>query len=515
MALALIGIISLQVHWISKGVRIEDRQFEKQVFHALAKLVERLEQEDMDKYIVFATTGTEHGIFQGQTRLNRRLDTFSVTNPKQGGELMRIQHEQRGDKITIRLDGNVSGADSTMWMQRFMKHRRDTSEFLEQEMQTFRHWTHNPMFPGDITPIEQMLTRSLQFVISPQRGLQDRITQERLDTLLKESLADVGINLNHQYLVYSEAERGYVYATGAEDDPKMLATPYRVRLYPNSRMSTSYLFLDFPNQGLYAWGQIWGIALASLLFTGIILFCFWYVIKTILRQKKLSEMKSDFINNMTHEFKTPLATISLATDALKSPMIRESDERMAYYTRIIKEENQGMNQLVERVLQIARSEIKLRPISLNVNNIIEKAVENIRLHVEQRDGHVDFVLDAENPIIQADEVHLTNLISNLLDNANKYSPDAPQITVSSWEEEGWLAISISDKGQGISKADQEKIFDRFFRVSTGNLHDVKGFGLGLSYVKEIVEAHGGLLSLNSKLGEGSTFIVRLPKGGEG
>lgn len=511
MGIALIGIISLQVYWISKGVRLSDRQFEKQVYHALTRLVERLEQEDIDRYIVFATTGVEMGMHQGQPRINRRLDTFSVGTNANKGSMMRIHHEQIGEQIRIRMDGNVSEQDSMMWVQRFMKHQQDTSAFLEQEMRTFRNWSSNHRFPGDISPIEQMLTRSLQFVISPERGLRDRITQERLDTLLKEALAETGIHLKHQYLVYNEAERGYIYKTAADDDPEILQTPYRVRLYPNSRMSNSYLFLSFPNQGLYAWGQIWGIALASLLFTGIILFCFWFVIKTILRQKKLSEMKSDFINNMTHEFKTPLATISLATDALRSPMIRDNEERMLYYTRIIKEENERMNQQVERVLQIARSEIKLRPTTLNVNDIIEKAVENIRLHVEQRDGQVDFVLDAEDPFVEADEVHLTNLISNLLDNANKYSPHAPQITVSSWEEEGWLAISISDKGQGISKANQEKIFERFFRVSTGNLHDVKGFGLGLSYVKEIVEAHGGMLSLESKLGEGSTFIVRLPK----
>lgn len=509
--MALIGIISLQVYWISKGVKLSDEQFEKQVYHAMEKLVERLEQEDLNRYFIFSTTGVEMGMHQGQARINRRLDTFSVGTNTDGRRMMRIQHEQVGGQIRVQMDGNVSGQDSMMWVQRFMKHRQDTAALLEREMQGFRNWATNPHISGEISSIEQMLTRSLQFVISPERGIRDRLKKEYLDTLLKESLAESGIHINHQYLVYNEAERAYTYKTAGADDAEMLQTPYRVRLYPNSRMSNSYLFLSFPNQGFYAWGQIWGIALASLLFTGIILFCFWFVIKTILRQKKLSEMKSDFINNMTHEFKTPLATISLATDALRSPMIRDNDERMAYYTRIIKEENQRMNLQVERVLQIARSEIKLRPTSLNVNDIIQKAVENIRLHVEQRDGHVDFVLDTEDPMIEADEVHLTNLISNLLDNANKYSPEAPMITVSSWEEEGWLAISISDKGQGISKSDQEKIFERFFRVSTGNLHDVKGFGLGLSYVKEIVEAHGGMLSLDSKLGEGCTFIVRLPK----
>lgn len=511
MGMALLGIISLQVYWISKSFKLSDEQFDKQVYHALSQLVQRLEQEDMNRYFVFSTTGVEMGMHQGQARINRRVDTFSVGKEAAGRGMLRIQHEQIGDKIRIRMDGNVSERDSLMWVQQYMKHHQDTAAFLEKEVQSFRNLATGPQFPGQISSIEQMLTRSLQFVISPERGIRDRLSQEHLDTLLKEALAESGIHIKHEYLVYNQAERAYVYKTANSDDAETLQTPYRVRLYPNSRMGTSYLFLNFPNQDLYAWGQIWGIALASLLFTGIILFCFWYVIKTILRQKKLSEMKSDFINNMTHEFKTPLATISLATDALRSPMIRDNEERMTYYTRIIKEENQRMNQQVERVLQIARSEIKLKPIPLNVNDIIEKAVENIRLHVEQREGHVDFVLDAENPIIEADEVHLTNLISNLLDNANKYSPDSPMITVSSWEEEGWLAISVSDKGQGISKADQEKIFDRFFRVSTGNLHDVKGFGLGLSYVKEIVEAHGGMLSLESKLGEGSTFIVRLPK----
>ncbi len=510
MSTALIGIIALQVYWISKAIRINDAQFDKQVYHAMLQVAARLEQEEMNRYVVFATNGMQLDMIQGKTSFNRRLDTINARGPH-GREQMRPRREMHEEQLRIRIDGHMNEEDTMLWIKHFLDQHEDSSLLLEQEFRTVRNWASRSMFPGSVPDIEQMLTRSLQFIISPQRGLRDRLSQERLDSLLGEMLKEAGINLKYQYLVYNQPEGGYIYKTANAKEEDLLMTPYRSRLYPNARMSQTYLFVDFPNRGMYAWGEVWGVVLASLLFTGIILFSFLYVVKTILRQKKLSEMKSDFINNMTHEFKTPLATISLATDALRSPMIRGDEERMNYYTRIIKEENQRMNMQVERVLQIARSEIKLRPVSLNVNDIIEKAVENIRLHVEQRDGQVDFVLDAENPIIEADEVHLTNLISNLLDNANKYSPQAPMITVSSWEEEGWMAISISDKGQGISKSDQEKIFERFFRVSTGNLHDVKGFGLGLSYVKEIVEAHGGLLSLESKLGEGSTFIVRLPR----
>ena len=224
-------------------------------------------------------------------------------------------------------------------------------------------------------------------------------------------------------------------------------------------------------------------------------------------------MKSDFINNMTHELKTPIATISLAADALNNPGVQENKAGIQRYTRIIKEENQRMNRQVERVLQAARfdrNEIDLKKERVNLHELISRAAEHVLLQVQDRAGKLTMELNAVSHELMADRVHLTNIIYNLLDNANKYSPEAPMIKVATSNTDHQVRVTISDKGKGISKADQQRIFTRFYRASTGNLHDVKGFGLGLSYVKETVEAHNGSISVSSKPGKGSTFEVTLP-----
>jgi two-component system phosphate regulon sensor histidine kinase PhoR len=510
MSIALLGIISLQVYWIGKAVKLSDQNFEQNVNDALHQVVAQLEQEDLNRYVIFATTGMQVNWHNGQAIIQKSKDTIHIQR-QQGRESLIVKQQYNPERLQIQMHAEMGARDSARWVRRILKQQADTAEFLEKELSRYRYWAEE--LTGGTGVMEEMFTRSMQFMVSPQRSVKDRIDPELLDTLLRRALADHGIRLDYQYLVTHPLDGRIVYASEQASEETLRQAHHRVRLFPNSLMARSFLSVHFPHQRMYALGEVWGVALASLLFTGVILLCFWLAVRTIFRQKKLSEMKGDFINNMTHEFKTPLATISLATDALRSPLVRQDPEKMDRYAHIIKEENKRMNQQVERVLQIARSEIKLKPVRLNLHEIIQKATRNIQLHVEQRAGSLHLALDAPHPVMQADEVHLSNLISNLLDNANKYSPERPQITLSSWEEEDFLVFSVSDRGQGISKADQEKIFDRFYRVSTGNLHDVKGFGLGLSYVKEIVEAHGGSISVKSKLGEGSTFIVRMPKRG--
>lgn len=223
-------------------------------------------------------------------------------------------------------------------------------------------------------------------------------------------------------------------------------------------------------------------------------------------------MKNDFINNMTHELKTPIATISLAAETLSQQRNQLDPEFVDRYTGIIQEENSRINRQVERVLQAAqfdRNEIQLEKKPVNVNELLQKAVAHIQLVVENRGGTLTRESQG-NPVIDADAQHLANVISNLLDNANKYSPDTPHISIKSEVGSDQVKIQVSDQGKGIPVSMQEDIFTRFYRVSTGDLHEVKGFGLGLSYVKEVVEAHGGSISVKSKPGKGSTFTIALP-----
>jgi two-component system phosphate regulon sensor histidine kinase PhoR len=224
-------------------------------------------------------------------------------------------------------------------------------------------------------------------------------------------------------------------------------------------------------------------------------------------------MKNDFINNMTHEFKTPIATISLATDSINAERVKSDPEKVMRFANIIKEENNRMLNQVEKVLQMARidkKEFELNLSSFDLHKIIEKAVEHANLKVMKKEGDVISFLEADPSVIEGDVTHISNIVYNLLDNANKYSPVKPHIEVSTQNVNGGVQMVVKDNGIGMTKEAQRHIFDKFFRVHTGNLHDVKGFGLGLSYVKALITAHGGTVSVDSDLGKGSSFIVFFP-----
>ena len=254
--------------------------------------------------------------------------------------------------------------------------------------------------------------------------------------------------------------------------------------------------------------------MSSILFTGLILFCFVYTINVIVTQRKLSEMKNDFINNMTHEFKTPIATISLASDSILNPNIIGSKEKIKRFLGIIKQENKRMLSQVEKVLQMAvldQKDFTLNKTIVNMIEVVNRAATHTRLLVESREGIVRTHIRSDNSNVMADHTHLSNLVHNLLDNAYKYSPEKPEIDVTLEDIAKGVKITVKDNGIGMTAENQKNIFDKFYRVHTGNLHDVKGFGLGLSYVKAIVDAHGGTISVQSELGKGSSFMVFLPR----
>jgi len=252
-----------------------------------------------------------------------------------------------------------------------------------------------------------------------------------------------------------------------------------------------------------------------VLFTLIIFTAFFLTVRTMLRQKKVSEIKNDFINNMTHEFKTPIATISLAVDALKNEKVQKDPEKLGYFSSIIKEENQRMNRQVETILKSAlmdRQEVQLNNKPLHVHQIINDVVDNFILRLQEKQGTLETELNAQNDLIEGDEVHINNLINNLLDNAVKYSKEnvPPRIHLSTTSNNKKLIIRLEDNGIGMTRETVKRIFEKFYRAHTGNIHNVKGFGLGLSYVKTVVEAHDGNIKADSTLGKGSCFIIELP-----
>lgn len=273
------------------------------------------------------------------------------------------------------------------------------------------------------------------------------------------------------------------------------------------------LVIVVPHVQNILWKQMSWMVFGVILFTCIIFTAFFITIRALINQKKLSEIKSDFINNMTHEFKTPLATISLAVDALKNEKVINDRSKMDYFSGIIKDENKRMNKQVETILQAAlldKQEVQLNLKELHAHSLIQAALNNIQLPLAAKDGQLTVKLDAANDCLMADDVHFTNIINNLLDNAVKYSNDGVHITLSTSNINNQLRVKIQDNGIGMNKETLQRIFEKFYRAHTGNIHNVKGFGLGLSYVKTIVDAHKGKIKAESIAGKGSSFILDFP-----
>jgi two-component system, OmpR family, phosphate regulon sensor histidine kinase PhoR len=353
------------------------------------------------------------------------------------------------------------------------------------------------------------------------KPIEELIDLVKLDNFLKAELTERGVNIPFNYGVYSNQENGFFifnnrYLIPQESQANLAFvknSEYKTNLFNNGVKSLGVLMLHFPSKTSLIWRGLWSVLLLSLLFATIILACFGYTISVIFRQKKLSEMKTDFINNMTHEFKTPIATISLAADSIAHQNIINNPEKIRKFVDMIKQENKRMHGQVEKVLQMAqldRDTLNLNFATIDLHEVIEQAVSNISLQVEKKEGIVDTHLKADKPIIEGDLNHISNVINNLLDNANKYSPEKPDIMVSSRNTSNGVEITIADKGIGMSKEAKKRIFEKFYRVHTGNVHDVKGFGLGLAYVKTMVTAHQGSIDVKSELGKGSSFIVFLP-----
>ncbi|MCP2044783.1 signal transduction histidine kinase [Pontibacter sp. HSC-36F09] len=361
--------------------------------------------------------------------------------------------------------------------------------------------------------LNEVVEKMVVEYVANDKPLEQRLNLEEIKPLLQSELQDKGICLDFGYWVLSDQQDTITAAHLPTNSTRNFAT-YKASLFPNDIFDKSdYLAVYFPDSQAYAIRSLWMMLAFSALFTLIMVATFGTTIHIIFRQKKLSDMKNDFINNMTHEFKTPIATISLATDAISNPKVYARPEKVQYYTGIIRQENKRMNAQVENVLQIARLEKEDYEMNLartDLHALVLKAIESIHLQVAERQGTVTTELHATAPDMEVDEVHFYNVVCNLLDNANKYSPDRPDICIRTYNTAGGILLAVEDKGMGMTRDTQLRVFDKFYRVPTGNLHNVKGFGLGLSYVKAIVKAHNGTIKLQSELGKGSRFEVFLP-----
>lgn len=332
----------------------------------------------------------------------------------------------------------------------------------------------------------------------------DPSQKERIDSLLRHYMAFYDVNIKYSFQIVRE-------------DKTLLASNSRSIFH--RKLDEAYappglvLMLELPGRTAFVLSKMGPMFLTSLALILTIILLFWMTVRSLLRQKLLLQRTTDFVNNMAHEFKTPMASISLASNMIVKNAVQEKPEKLKHYADIIRDENEKLKQQVERLLNIARLEdgdIMLEKKHVDMHEAIDNAVKAMNLQVQERGGQITTSLSAAKHVLTGDVFHLTNAVINLLDNANKYSKEAPGIMITTSNKGNSLVISVSDKGIGISSERHKEIFEKFYRVPTGDVHDVKGFGLGLAYVKKITVEHGGAVSLESEVGRGSTFTMVFP-----
>ena len=361
------------------------------------------------------------------------------------------------------------------------------------------------------TIINRILSQLTEIETQP---IEARIQKAVLDSVVKTTLAENQINLPVEYGIHAIEQDTIKFAASSMSITSLKESKFRSRLFPGDPFySQNDIVLYFPQQTMYLLKQNGILLIASMILLSIIVFFFIFTMRTIFKQKRFAILLTDFINNMTHEFKTPISTISLASEAISNPAVLTNKKKLKQYNSIIKDENTRMRNQVEKILQMAvleEGEFELNKDFVDVHQIIRDTVANIHLQIEKRKGSISCDLTANPSIIQVDPIHFTNVINNLIDNANKYTKLQPAISITTGNNHDGIKINVSDNGIGLAQEDKKHIFDKYYRVSTGNVHDVKGFGLGLSYVKLIVEAHGGTVSLESEENKGSTFLLFMP-----
>ncbi len=353
-------------------------------------------------------------------------------------------------------------------------------------------------------------------------SIEDRFSQQDIYKKLEYSFENEGLKkLSFDFAIINDQGEVEMHTRNFEEELMDTTNNHRTIIPITSGNASDIenmsaienLIIIVPDYKKQVWDSLKWVIAAVAIFMLIILAAFYVTLKTLLNQKKLSEIKSDFINNMTHELKTPLATISLAIDAVRNEKVYNDKEKFQYFTGIIKEENKRMNKHVETILQAAlmeKQELQLNFKKLHLHDIVKNVLDNYELQLKEKMGRVVFLLNAKNDLISADEIHFTNMVSNLIDNAIKYSKDNPVIKVTTHSSNKLVVLSVEDNGIGMTKENAKRIFEKFYRAHTGNVHNVKGFGLGMSYVKTVIDAHKGKIKVDSTLGKGTIFTVEMP-----
>jgi len=519
MSAALIGIILVQAYWVHNAITLRKTIFDQQVNEALNSVVDKMERHQAASLI------DEHISLLNLDDLSFITIDSSLVGPGMADTLVE---ELLSSGEPIALNGALEQAYTEVpgSAPASMPRRQPTDPFgIGNTVYEMQGEEDARMLPALLLNVEQQILANIQQfnsvmdqvlveLVRGQYGPTRSIDPEVLDSLLSGEFVQNGIYTPYTYGVLISQEKLLTTAVDDTEKEALLASAHRVSLSPGNIFTRpDELYVSFPREKEYVLKSLWTLLSGSVLFTLVIILGFSYTVHALLRQKKLSDIKTDFINNMTHEFKTPIATISLAVDSINNPRIIGDQARITQYTGIIRDENKRMNAQVEKVLQMAlldRNEVRLHKERLDMHQIIQTAVEAISIQIENNNGRIVTDLRAKKTGVSGDEVHLINVIQNLLDNANKYTPTDPLIRVETWNDKHGIFVSVADNGIGMDRETQRRIFEKFYRLPKGNVHDVKGFGLGLSYVKALLDAHNASITVKSQLREGSRFIIYLP-----
>ena len=547
MSLALLGLIGIQLYLLDHAMELKKQAFRQNVNAALTSIVQQLETREMTTKVfniavntlphppmAFFGMNVEHDSrgqsdslrVTGRIRLKEQPQ-FKIDSNRVWYDLPTPQHvrlmllDSLGQKSIQLIDEFKPAGKHEEILQAlpfkqgavFLSFTTDSTSFVTK----MDHGKAGEIIPPALSSEKrQLIVRRVLDDITSAKFIpwETRVPPAVLDSLIQTTLSAKGIATAYAYGVITAPQDSLYFAKPAKFMGEIKNSEFRGRLFPNDIFAThDELALYFPQQNMYLLKQMVGVLVSSFILLAVIVCGFVYTVRTIYKQKQFSGLLADFINNMTHEFKTPISTIALASEALANAEIAKDENRLQRYNRIIRDENTRMRNQVEKILEMAALEegdyeLNLAPI--DAHEVIVEAVQNIALQVEKRGGRIDCQLEAQAHVVEADEVHLTNIIHNLLDNANKYSPAAPMINIATANLNGDLKICIADNGIGLRAEDQKRVFEKYYRVSTGNVHDVKGFGLGLSYVKLMVEAHHGTIAVKSELQRGSEFEICLP-----
>ncbi|KQT22062.1 histidine kinase [Chryseobacterium sp. Leaf404] len=501
MTISLIVFVTFQFYWLKRYYTALEQDFSNKVYAVLENSAKTVSDLEVDKILNEDYKGFRDNVLANKdqptlTTIQQVEDSGSqrqIVYSKTLVEKVQFPLSQKGDTLNLT---KLYSDDAAYRVKRDTTKREALTTEINQDIEN-----------GDYKMKEFVKVKGNNLPINK------RVDQKTLDSVISKELRMKGITAEYGFGVMDKNNKPTEFETQIYKDKKE-SSSYSYPLFTDNNDRTLYtLALVFPKKEVSLAMNNWPMLLGTFLSLLTILGIYIISINYMMRQKKLAEVKTDFINNMSHEFKTPLATISVATDSLANDKIATNPEKVRYYSALIKQENLRMKKQVENVLNMSkleRNEVKLFLKEANVRELIQSTTESFNLIVKQRNGTLRQEFNATKYIFKIDEFHISNMLVNLLDNANKYSPDTPEILVQTRNEGNWYVMEISDKGMGMETQNKTKIFEKFFREETGNIHNVKGQGLGLSYVKKIVELHRGQVIVESNKGEGSKFIIKLP-----